>query len=422
MYGNDNPLAIGFRGNEKMKAEFRRFWREVNGHYISERFACSSVSVDEAPYMRGRSWDRRMLRLLLVGMLSVSPLLAQGMAGVWQGKLDIASKFRIVFRIEKSDDGSLRGVLYQPDESADGIVLSSVTFANGELRLTQNAMDAAYWGKASADAQSIEGTLTRQGKAYGLNLVRTTPEAMWKYERPIAALAPMASSPAIAFEVATIKPSRPNTPRAIRTRDRTFTATGATLENLVSFAWQLRAPRIDGLPDWAKTEKFDIRAEPNASGQPSQDQDREMLQKLLVERFQLKTHTVKREFSVLALSLEQKHTSMAPSEKEFWSGSIYTKEMPSGDTQVQFVGQSMPMFADVLMNFIREHQIVDETGLDGHFNFILNVNTADLKNPSEDVRGDAVRRAVSDAGFRLTQKRVSLSVLVADAVEKPSEN
>ena len=232
----------------------------------------------------------------------------------------------------------------------------------------------------------------------------------------------MASSPDIAFEVATIKPSRPDTPRSIRTRTRIFSTTGTTLENLITFAWQLRAPRIDGQPDWAKTEKFDVTAEPNVEGQPSEDQDRQMLQKLLAERFGLKTHMIQKEFSVLALTLEQTHTPMVASDPEFWRGSIYVKDTPGGDTQVQFVGQSMAMFADTLMNFIRERQIVDETGLDGHFDFTLNVNTADLKSSSEDVRGDAVRRAAKDAGFKMTLKRVSLSVLVVDAVEKPSEN
>jgi uncharacterized protein (TIGR03435 family) len=147
-----------------------------------------------------------------------------------------------------------------------------------------------------------------------------------------------------------------------------------------------------------------------------------MLQKLLAERFGLKTHMIKKEFSVLALSLEQNHTRMVASDAEFQRGSIYVKDMPSGETQLQFIGQSMPMFADTLMNFIRERQIVDETGLDGHFDFTLSINTADLKSSAEDVRSDAVRRAAKDGGFKLTQKRVSLSVLVVDAVEKPSAN
>jgi uncharacterized protein (TIGR03435 family) len=346
---------------------------------------------------------------------------AQSCAGSWQGKLQTASSFRIVFRIENANDGSLHGALYQPDQSADGVVLSAVTCANNELNLTQAVMNLTYRGKLSRDGQRIDGTLIREGKTYILQLAPATPESVWKHETS-AAVTPMASSPDMAFEVATIKPSRPDTPRSIRTRTRILSTTGTTLENLIGFAWQLRAPCIDGEPGWVKTEKFDLNAEPNMEGQPTEEQDRVMLHKLLAERFGLKFHMTNKEFPVLALGLEQNHIHMGPSNPEFWRGSIYVKETDSGDSQVQFVGQTMFMFADTLMNFIRERQIVDETGLDGHFDFTLNVNTADLKSNSEEIRGDAVRSAAKEAGFTFTSKRVSLPVLMIDAVEKPSEN
>ena len=300
-------------------------------------------------------------------------------------------------------------------------MLSAVTCANNELNLTQAVMNLTYRGKLSRDGQRIDGTLIREGKTYILQLAPATPESVWKHETS-AAVTPMASSPDMAFEVATIKPSRPDTPRSIRTRTRILSTTGTTLENLIGFAWQLRAPCIDGEPGWVKTEKFDLNAEPNMEGQPTEEQDRVMLHKLLAERFGLKFHMTNKEFPVLALGLEQNHIHMGPSNPEFWRGSIYVKETDSGDSQVQFVGQTMFMFADTLMNFIRERQIVDETGLDGHFDFTLNVNTADLKSNSEEIRGDAVRSAAKEAGFTFTSKRVSLPVLMIDAVEKPSEN
>ena len=41
---------------------------------------------------------------------------------------------RIVFRIENASDGDPAwGVLAQPDQSTDGVVLTSVAFAKGEL-------------------------------------------------------------------------------------------------------------------------------------------------------------------------------------------------------------------------------------------------------------------------------------------------
>lgn len=357
-----------------------------------------------------------MAIVLASAVLSVH---AQSVAGIWQGKMQTASGFRIVFRFESANDGALRGVLYQPDQSVEGIVLSNVTFGDGELSVTQMAMDLSYRGKLSEHGEGIDGTLTRAGKTYALSLARATPETMWKHDAPTAAAA-MVSSPNMAFKVATIKPSRPGTERSIRTRTRIFSTTGTTLENLVAFAWQLRAPRIDGLPEWAKTEKFDISAEPNAEGQPSEDQDREMLKKLLAERFGMKFHMGSREFPVYALGVEKTHTRMAASEPEFWRGSIYVKEIPGGDTQVQFVGQSMAMFADTIMNFIRERQIVDDSGLAGHFDFTLSVDTGDLKSGTEEVRGEAVRRAAKAAGFTLTPRRMPLSIVVMDAVEKPT--
>jgi hypothetical protein len=180
---------------------------------------------------------------------------AQSPAGLWQGKLPAPSNFRVVFRIQSANDGFLHGVLYQPDQSVEGIVLSTVTFADSELNVTQLPMDLSYRGKMSGDGATITGTLTRVGKTYPLALVRATPETMWKYAAP-PAIAQMVSSPDMAFEVATIKPSRPGTPRDMRTRGRIFSTSGTTVENLISFAWRLRAPRIDGEPGWAQTEKF----------------------------------------------------------------------------------------------------------------------------------------------------------------------
>ena len=74
------------------------------------------------------------------------------------------SNFRIVFRIENASDGSLRGVLYQPDQSTDGVVLTSVAFAKGELTVTQSAMDLSFHGKMSADGQTIDGMWAREGR------------------------------------------------------------------------------------------------------------------------------------------------------------------------------------------------------------------------------------------------------------------
>jgi uncharacterized protein (TIGR03435 family) len=108
-------------------------------------------------------------------------------------------------------------------------------------------------------------------------------------------------------------------------------------------------------------------------------------------------------------------------------GHIITKAQPDGQMLAQFVHESMPEFADILMNFIPERQIVDETGLSGRFNFALTVPTAAVgggNGPGTD-DGDPVNaffRAVQSLGFKLVPKKEPLQVLVVDRLEQPSAN
>jgi uncharacterized protein (TIGR03435 family) len=78
------------------------------------------------------------------------------------------------------------------------------------------------------------------------------------------------------------------------------------------------------------------------------------------------------------------------------------------------------------MNFIQDRQIVDETGLNGHFEFSMTVPTSatmggDASGPEDD-RADEFRRALRPLGLRLVPKREPLDVIVVDHVDAPSAN
>ena len=82
-----------------------------------------------------------------------------------------------------------------------------------------------------------------------------------------------------------------------------FIATNLPLEAYISFAYR---PNIrqqmalsDALPKWAKTEHFDI--EGRATGSPTRDQYRLMLQSLLADRFKLAVHYETRDTPVFSL-------------------------------------------------------------------------------------------------------------------------
>lgn len=365
-------------------------------------------------------WHRRISSALF--LLTATALPAQSILGTWQGKLPVAENSRVVLLLEDAGNGSLHGVFYQVEKSAEGIPLTEVTFANRELKLTQLAVNMAYEGRLSADGKSVEGIWTQLKETYPLTLTLATPQTVWKHEGS-PTLTPMAATADPSFEVATIKPSSPDANKwSIRTRTRRFSAEGVTAEDLIKYAWNIRGRQIEGEPSWVAGAKYDLAGEPDVEGQPSEDQCRIMVQKLLAVRFGLKIHIIQKEFPVYALTVDRSRARLAPSDPEFWRGSIYVKAMPEGDTLAQFSGHSMPMFAEILMNFIPDRQIVDETGLQGHFEFTLHIDTADLQSSSPDTRRDAMLRAVPAAGFKLTPKREPLNVVVIDHIEKPSEN
>ena len=113
------------------------------------------------------------------------------------------------------------------------------------------------------------------------------------------------------FEVATIKQNKDPVPGlvplgAFESRPGRFRATQATLQELITFAYDLFAFEILGTPNWATSDRFDIAAtmEPSAGEPPNQpDRHRRMLRALLGERFKLVVQEERREMPVYTLVL-----------------------------------------------------------------------------------------------------------------------
>jgi uncharacterized protein (TIGR03435 family) len=343
--------------------------------------------------------------------------------------LPIPDNPRVAFKVANADDGSLRGTLYVIDKLVDrgplAAALTSVSYKAPELILEQVNLNVSYRGKLGTDGKSIDGTWTQDKHSYPLTLVLATSETLWKHESS-APLSPMSAAADPAFEVATIKPSPPDAKGySYRWRTRDFAAKSRTVQDLIEFAYKVRDRQIAGAPSWMNETKFDIAGKPDADGLPSLDQYRLMIKKLLASRFQLHIHIEPRTFAVYALTRDEKAPRLPHSDPEFDTGSIYTKDSPDGQTTAHFVGISMPMFADNLMGFIQDRQIVDETGMIGHFEFTIAIPTSALHSgpaTPEDDRADAVRLAIEPLGFRLVPKKEPLDVIVIDHLEQPSAN
>jgi uncharacterized protein (TIGR03435 family) len=73
------------------------------------------------------------------------------------------------------------------------------------------------------------------------------------------------------------------------------------------------------------------------------------------------------------------------------------------------------------MNFIRDRQIVDETGLQGRFDFVMKMPFEQGHFTPDEIT-IAMFQAVRSLGFKLVAKKEALEVLVVDQVEQPSPN
>jgi uncharacterized protein (TIGR03435 family) len=113
------------------------------------------------------------------------------------------------------------------------------------------------------------------------------------------------------FEVASVKRNESGDRRsgvgANGTRNNVdrFVATNASLRMLVLYAYpQLRSDEVVGGPAWIDSDRFDVEARPEHSNEPIPlDKVQLMLQSLLMERFQLKTHIETRDLAVYNLAI-----------------------------------------------------------------------------------------------------------------------
>jgi uncharacterized protein (TIGR03435 family) len=373
----------------------------------------------------GKSINKMALPYVVGLAIALSTVLhAQTISGTWQGTLPAGDSPRIVLKINKADGGSLGGFLTFIDRGATGAPLLSVTFLAPDLSVAVGSI--SYRGKLSADSKSVNGVWTRDNQSYPLTFVLATPDTLWTYAGPAPAT-PMSATADPAFEVATIKPSHPDAKNGgYSTRTRQFQARDNTVADLIKFAYQVRDRQISGGPSWMSELRFDIVAEPDTAGQPSIDQDRLMLKKLLAERFGLVVHDVQTVFPVYALTIEKSAPKLIRSAPNAEShGSIYTRDGTDGETATQFAYMTMLEFSNILMNFIRDRQIVDETGLTGQFDFTVMIPTSILyggQSPDDVEKNTALFEAIQPLGFKLMPKREPLEVIVIDHLEKPSAN
>jgi uncharacterized protein (TIGR03435 family) len=236
------------------------------------------------------------------------------------------------------------------------------------------------------------------------------------------------------FEVASVRPSDPGQ----RELNGFYTypggrivGRGCRLEYLVMVAFSVQQFQISGSPGWTNLvtgDAFDIQAKPPDSSPSAQwnpaspksapgEEERQMLQSLLADRFKLQFHRVVKKGPVYVLTRRSSTLKLyAPKDKaEFpWAGGI-TGGWFGGGMRGENI--SMPQLATRLSRFLNR-PVLDQTGLEGSFDF-------EYQNGSDDNDTDIagfLLTAMKGIGLNLKSAKGPVDVFIIDHVEKPSEN
>jgi uncharacterized protein (TIGR03435 family) len=265
----------------------------------------------------------------------------------------------------------------------------------------------------------------------------------------VYAFAPAQSLPA--FDVASIKRNRSVSPvgRGLQIRPEQLEAISVPVQALVIQAYGVDANRIIGLPDWTRSDFYDVRAR---TSQPSTRQEvLAMLQSLLATRFSLRVHPETREMDVYALIVARRDGTLGPQlqpvvvncdTNRLVDGSgpgLYPRDgrppcgnvlsnarvVASGPSLVQnrYAALTMERLARTLRADGRA--ILDKTGLSGTFDADLQYQSEGLSVPGSVNPPDGVplREALrQQLGLDLRPERGSVEFLVVDSIERPGED
>jgi uncharacterized protein (TIGR03435 family) len=250
---------------------------------------------------------------------------------------------------------------------------------------------------------------------------------------PAAVLAQQATPAATAepqpsFEVASIRPSRPDS-RNFDWDDSPgrVSITGYTLRRLIRAAYGLKSnAQVLGGPKWIDSERFDIVAKADdaetAQMQKMSDEDstrerNQMLQSLLAERFRLKVSQRTRVLPVYALVVLKSGIKVKPA-----------KPGEDGDVSgwgghLEATSTSMDAFADYL-NGVREladRVVFNRTNLTVAYDFNLDWSRDRGDGDAQDSEFPGLYTALEEQlGLKLEPEKAPVEVVIVESASEPA--
>lgn len=242
------------------------------------------------------------------------------------------------------------------------------------------------------------------------------------------------------FEVATIKPVLPNAQLVMGTHvypGGRVVITAFPLKTLIQTAFALSYWQISGGEKWLEDDQYIVEAKPSATMVSSikdlrytvfgiEDHHlREMLQALLIDRFQLKFHRETKTGDVYLLERNGQPFKPRPMES-MPSGSDADSDNHSFGS-IGYAGgrwgifaTSMPQLAKFTSDFVLHVPVLDRTELSGRFDYKQREPDLDPKYDGDP--SDSFRSYLKEIGLKLAPVKGPVETFVIDHAAKPSRN
>jgi uncharacterized protein (TIGR03435 family) len=368
-------------------------------------------------------------------VLATAPVHPHGdITGDWQGTLEAGHSLRLVLKIAKTDKGWSAN-FYSIDQTPQPFVASAIVLDGSTFKCSVNQIGGDYKGTLSPDGNTIAGTWSQGGpNPLPLTLVRATKETAWEMPAPRPPEKRMAPDADPSFDVATIKPndSGATSMQGLTVNGRNFATRASSLNDLISFAYDVQAKQIVGTPEWTDKDRYDIAAVPVEEGVPSPEQLKVMIRKLLADRFKLTFHHDQRELSAYVLTVGAGGQKLTPTASSGPLPGIGLRPKPEG-VMLIVNNATIPVFTGFLQSLVLDRPVVDRTDLKNKFDFTVTFTPNDSEfnghpppqpqhTDATEAAPDLIQAFQQQLGLKLTAEKTSVDVLAIDHVEKPSAN
>jgi uncharacterized protein (TIGR03435 family) len=253
----------------------------------------------------------------------------------------------------------------------------------------------------------------------------------------------MSPSQDLAFEVATVRVNKSGVARAsMRWQPGgRFVATNQPLRSLLSIAYAVPVYQLDSLPDWVATSRFDITAQ--ATREPSTEERRVLLRRLLQDRFHVVSRTEVKERDIYALVVARADRRLGPglrpSSAECPSAAQAAPPSPPtpgsrpkcsailGIGSISGDGIELSNLTAFLGAQL-ERVVLDRTGLPGRFDIDLTSSIVRVENAGPRTATGAdeqptIFTAIQEQlGLKLESQRGPVPVTIFDRIEMPTED